>query len=297
MIRINKTWICLVIGSLVLLLSACSGAPAGATTGTSPAISNVAAPSVSPTSASATNPAAPPASSAPAASTSFVARPPITLTPNPGPAPAVSLPSFADLLAAVEGAVVKIDTVGTGTTIFGRTIQQQGAGSGWIIDPSGSIVTNNHVIEGATSITVTTLDGKTYPATLVNADTTADLAVLKIQGSNLPVLQIGDASKLRVGDWVLAIGNPLGEGIIATQGIVSRLGVDLQLSATESYSDLIETSAAINPGNSGGPLINLSGLVVGITSAKVSASGIEGMGYAINMVDAQPVIQRLSAAK
>jgi serine protease Do len=207
----------------------------------------------------------------------------------------VNLPSFADLLAIAEHSVVKIDTVGTGTDIFGRTVQQQAAGSGWIIDGNGTTVTNNHVIEGADTITVTTLDGKTYPATVVDADSGADIAVLKIDAVQLPPLKVGDASKLRVGDWVLAIGNPLGEGIIATQGIVSRLGVNLQISSTQTYKDLIETTAAINPGNSGGPLINLSGEVIGITSAKVAVSGIEGMGYAINMVDAFPVIQKLSS--
>jgi len=209
----------------------------------------------------------------------------------------VNLPSFSALLDNVEHSVVKIDTVGTGTDIFGRTVQEQGAGSGWIMNENGSIITNNHVIDGADSITVTTLDGKTFPAKVVNADTVNDLALLQINTSQLPTLKIGDASKIKVGDWVLAIGNPLGEGIIATEGIISRLGVNLSVSATETYNDLIETTAAINPGNSGGPLINLSGEVIGITTAKVSASGIEGMGYAINMVDALPVIQKLSSAK
>jgi serine protease Do len=274
----------LTLSSVIVGLAACQNATS--TSATQAPSTSAQVGQTSPTTAP--SPVAQPSASSPAASTTSSA---------PAGVPMVGLPSFADLLAAVENAVVKIDTVGTGTTIFGRTVQQQGAGSGWILDSSGSVVTNNHVIEGATTITVTTLDGKSYPAQLVNADTTADLALLKISATNLTTLQIGDAAKLRVGDWVLAIGNPLGEGIIATQGIVSRLGVNLQLSSTESYSDLIETSAAINPGNSGGPLINLSGQVIGITSAKVSAAGIEGMGYAINMVDAQPVIRRLSAAK
>ena len=103
---------------------------------------------------------------------------------------------------------------------------------------------------------------------------------------------MGDASKLRSGDWVLAVGNPLGEGIIATQGIVSRLGVSVPYSSTQTYNDLIETTAPINPGNSGGPLINMSGEVVGITTLGVT--GVQGMGYAISMVDAIPVIQKLS---
>jgi serine protease Do len=206
----------------------------------------------------------------------------------------VRLPSFADLLDITEHSVVKIDTTGTVTTFFGRTIQQQGSGSGWVVDAAGTIVTNNHVIEGASDITVTTLDGKAFPAKVIDADGVTDLALLKIDSGQLPILKTGDASKLRVGDWVLAIGNPLGEGIIATQGIVSGLGVSLPVSTTQTYNNLIETTAAINPGNSGGPLINMSGEVIGITSLKVSTSGIEGMGYAINMVDALPIIQKLS---
>jgi serine protease Do len=208
--------------------------------------------------------------------------------------PVVNLPSFADMLAATEHSVVKIDITATGTSLFGRPIQVQGAGSGWIFDPGGIIVTNDHVVDGAATITVTTLDGKSYPAQIIKTDPVSDLALLKIQATQLPAIQIGDASKIRVGDWVVAIGNPLGEGIIATQGIISRLKVDLPVSSTQNYNNLIETTAAINPGNSGGPLVNLSGQVIGITSAKVSSSGIEGMGYAINMVDALPIIRQLA---
>jgi serine protease Do len=207
----------------------------------------------------------------------------------------VNLPSFADLLDLAGPSVVEIDTSGTTVTSRGRTVQEQGAGSGWIMDSNGTIVTNNHVIEGASSITVTTSDGKTFPAQVVNADAINDLALIKINATQLQAIKIGDASKLRRGDWVLAVGNPLGQGIVATQGIVSRLGVSVSVSSTQTYNDLIETTAAINPGNSGGPLINMAGEVIGITSLGVSASGVEGMGYAINMVDALPVIQRLSS--
>jgi S1-C subfamily serine protease len=160
------------------------------------------------------------------------------------------------------------------------------------MDANGTIVTNNHVIAGATSITVTTSDGKSFPAQVINADPVSDLALIKINATQLQAMKIGDASKLRSGDWVLAVGNPLGQGIIATQGIVSRLGVSVPLNATQTYNDLIETTAPINPGNSGGPLINMAGEVVGITTLGVS--GVQGMGYAISMVDALPVIQRLS---
>ena len=162
----------------------------------------------------------------------------------------VNLPSFADLISMAAPSVVQIDTSGTATTSRGRTVLQQGAGSGWILDASGMIVTNNHVVTGATSITVTTLNGKEFPAQVINTDAVNDLALLKINAPQLTSIKVGDASKLRTGDWVLAIGNPLGQGIIATQGIVSRLGVNVPVSSTQTYNDLIETTAAINPGNS-----------------------------------------------
>jgi serine protease Do len=202
----------------------------------------------------------------------------------------VIMPRFADLISAVNPSVVEIDVSAT-VTSGRRTVQQQGAGSGWMLDENGTIVTNNHVITGATTITVTTSDGKTFPAQVVNTDPVTDLALIKINATQLRGMKIGDASKLRAGDWVLAIGNPLGEGIISTQGIVSRLGVSVPLTTTQTYNDLIETTAPINPGNSGGPLINMAGEVVGITTLGVT--GYQGMGYAISMVDALPVIQKL----
>jgi serine protease Do len=137
-------------------------------------------------------------------------------------------------------------------------------------------------------------NGKTYTPTAVRADPASDIAILKINAGTLPVLKVGDASNLRVGDWVVAVGNALGMGIGANNGIISRLGVNIQESQTQTYSDLIETNAAINPGNSGGPLVDLNGEIIGMTSLKISQSGVEGMGYAINVKDALPVIQRLS---
>ena len=203
----------------------------------------------------------------------------------------VNMPSFADLVFVAQPSVVEINVTATVST-GRRTVQQQGAGSGWIMDANGLIVTNNHVITGATTITVTTSDGKMFPAQVIGADPSTDLAVIKINATQLQNMKMGDASKLRSGDWVLAIGNPLGEGIIVTQGIVSRLGVSVPISANQTYNNLIETTAPINPGNSGGPLINMSGEVVGITT--LGATGVQGMGYAISMADALPVIQKLS---
>jgi serine protease Do len=205
----------------------------------------------------------------------------------------VTLPSFADLTDTVKHSVVSIDTE---TVVSRRYIQRtvQGAGSGWIIDESGIIVTNNHVIEGAKTITVELENGKTYTPVSIKTDPNSDIAILKIDAGKLPALKVGDTSKLRVGDWVIAVGNALGMGISVKDGIVSRLNVSVEVSPSESYSNLIETNAAINPGNSGGPLVNLSGEVVGITSLKLAIGGVEGMGYAINIEDALPVIQKLS---
>ena len=203
----------------------------------------------------------------------------------------VNMPSFANLINTANPSVVEVNTSGT-VNIGRRTVQQQGAGSGWIMDANGTIVTNNHVITGATTITVTTSDGNTFPAQVINADPVTDLALIKINGTQFQSMKIGDASKLHSGDWVLAVGNPLGEGITVTQGIISRLGVSVPYSATQTYNDMIETTAPINPGNSGGPLINMAGEVVGITT--LGATGVQGMGYAISMVDALPEIQKLS---
>jgi serine protease Do len=232
---------------------------------------------------------------------SLLPAPPIPSPAPLQPAPAASrvsavngtsLPSFADLTSLVQPSVVAVNTE---TVVRNRFIQRsvQGAGSGWVFDESGVIVTNNHVVQGARTITVQTSDGKSYTPVSVKTDPSTDLAVLRINAGRLPALKIADTSGVRVGDWVLAIGNALGMGIGVKNGIISRLGVSIQGSASEAYNNLIETNAAINPGNSGGPLVNLSGEVVGITSLKLSTSGVEGMGYAINISDALPVIQRL----
>ncbi len=157
-------------------------------------------------------------------------------------------------------------------------------------------MTNSHVVEGASSIDVTLDDGRTFPVdprSVVN-DSQNDLAILRINADNLPAAIIGEPSALRVGDWVVAIGNPLGLGISAKEGIVSRLDVSLSVEG-QSLNHFIETSAAINPGNSGGPLVNMRGEVIGITSAKISSVGVEGLGYAISINDAMPAIERLIA--
>ena len=224
---------------------------------------------------------------------------PINPTWTPPPTPTanqtIELPSIADVVAQVKPSVVAITTEVVTFDFFNRPFTQQGAGSGWILDENGIIVTNNHVVEDARSITVTLDDGRTLQVDTnsVFTDGLNDLAILKIDAQNLPALKIGDSSKLRTGDWVVAIGNALGQGIRATEGIVSRQEVSIPVAQGQTLYDLIETSAAINPGNSGGPLVNLAGEVIGITSAKIATIGVEGMGYAISTETAIPIIEEL----
>ncbi|MEJ2740534.1 MAG: PDZ domain-containing protein, partial [Dehalococcoidia bacterium] len=136
-------------------------------------------------------------------------------------------------------------------------------------------------------------DGQSIPAEVVGADALSDIAVLKINTPNLIKMDIGDTSKIEAGEWVLSVGNSLGLGITAKEGIISRVEVTLQDYSQESVDTLIETSAAINPGNSGGPLVNMKGEVIGITSVKISTTGVEGMGYAIRLGEALPIIEEL----
>ena len=205
------------------------------------------------------------------------------------------LPSIADVVAKVKPSVVAINTEVTTLDFFNRPFTQEGAGSGWIIREDGIIITNNHVVEGAESITITLDDGRTFPVDMntVATDPLADLAVLKIDVEDLPTATVGDSLKLRVGDWVVAIGNSLGQGIRATQGIISRQEVSIPIDQSQTLYGLIETDAAINPGNSGGPLVNMAGEVIGITSVKIAQVGVEGVGYAISTNEAMPIIEDL----
>jgi len=230
------------------------------------------------------------------------APPPVPINPTWTPPPITNpanqtsaLPNIADVVAQVKPSVVAINTEVETFDFFNRPFTQEGAGSGWIIDKNGIIVTNNHVVEGAKTITVTMDDGSTYTVnpSAVFTDALNDLAIIKIKAQNLPAVKIGDSSKLRVGEWVVAIGNALGQGIRATEGIASRKNVSIQVAPGQTLYDLIETTAAINPGNSGGPLVNLAGEVVGITSAKIATAGVEGMGYAISTETAVPIIEEL----
>ncbi len=170
--------------------------------------------------------------------------------------------------------------------------RMQSLGSGFIVDPSGIIVTNNHVIDGADKITVTLQDNTSLTATLLGKDDKADLAVLKVNASKpLPAVAWGDSGHERVGDWVLAIGNPFGLGGSVTAGIVSARGRDIRQGP---YDDFIQTDAPINRGNSGGPLFDMDGQVIGINTAIYSPSGGSiGIGFSIPANEAKIVVNQL----
>src|SRR5690348_12074506 len=170
--------------------------------------------------------------------------------------------------------------------------KQTSLGSGFIIDPSGLIVTNNHVIADADEITVTLHDNTTLKAKLVGKDTKTDLALLRVKaGHPLPAVAFGDSDKMTVGDWVLAIGNPFGLGGTVTAGIISARARDIQQGP---YDDFLQTDAAINRGNSGGPMFDMDGEVVGINTAIFSPSGGSiGIGFAIPANEAKPVIEQI----
>ena len=168
-------------------------------------------------------------------------------------------------------------------------------GSGIIMSEDGYIITNAHVVEGATSLKVMTSDGETYEAQLVGSDTVTDLAVVKIDATGLTAAEFGSSEDLRVADKVMAIGNPGGHELSSsvTIGYVSALNRAIANNTTGYTMEYIQTDAAINPGNSGGALINEYGQVVGINSAKISATGYEGLGFAIPIDTAQPIISDL----
>lgn len=224
-----------------------------------------------------------------------------------GKAPGGAPDSFADLTEALQPSVVNIRTkqevtIGGGNSIFGRsapqTREQESGGSGFVISSDGLIVTNNHVIVGGRNnevvdeVTVIFADGKEYPAEIIGRDAQSDLALLKINETNLRYVELESQPTSRVGDWVIAIGNPLGLGSTVTAGIVSAL--QRNIGAGGAYDRFIQTDTAINRGNSGGPLFNLDGKVVGINNRLISpvAANI-GINFAIPSEEAVPVIEAL----
>ena len=200
--------------------------------------------------------------------------------------------SVAEVAAKAADSVVEINTETVSSSFYGGQRVSQSAGSGVILSADGYIVTNNHVVAGADSITVRTRDGKSYAANLVGTDPDTDLAVLKIEASGLTPAVLGRSDDLVVGETAVAIGNPLGElGGTVTSGIISALSREVTID--NQTMTLLQTNAAINPGNSGGGLFNSNGELVGVVNAKYAKEGVEGLGFAIPINTAKPVIEQL----
>ena len=243
--------------------------------------------------------------------------------------PVAALPTngFTEVAKAVTPAVVNITTIMTEKVADGRSMPDElrdrmeeffggpngpfgprgfrgpqtpeprghrggGQGSGVIVSPDGYVLTNNHVIDGAREVTVTLPDKREFQGKIVGTDPKTDLAVVKIEGQNLPAVAWGDASRLQVGEYVLAVGNPFGLNSTVTLGIVSALGRG-RMGITQ-YEDFIQTDAAINPGNSGGALVNTKGELVGINTAIFSQSGgYQGVGFAVPTSMSKPIYESL----
>jgi S1-C subfamily serine protease len=254
-----------------------------------------------------------------AASISPVASTLNTITTAPTASPA-AIPTKADLQSFVAAAiqkvgpaVVRIDTertISTATSanpfyddpffrqFFGneppaREYRQFGEGSGFIIDSEGMLLTNAHVVSGADTVNVTLKDGRTFKGEVRGLDEISDLAVVKINGKNLPVAQLGNSQDLQVGDWAIAVGNPLGLDNTVTLGIISTLNrSSAQVGIPDKRLDFIQTDAAINPGNSGGPLLNAQGQVIGINTA--IRADAQGIGFAIPIDKAKEIKEVLA---
>ena len=198
----------------------------------------------------------------------------------------------ATVYASVVNSAVSINCSATSTNIFGQQTQTASSGSGFIITEDGYVVTNYHVVSGASSVQVTLYNGDTYDATVIGGDSDYDGAVLKINASGLQPVTLGESADVNVGDTVLAIGNPLGELTFSmSQGIVSSC--DRAINVDGTPFNMIQVDCSINPGNSGGPLVNLYGEVVGIVSAKYSSyssTTVEGLGFAIPISDVRSII-------
>jgi S1-C subfamily serine protease len=222
------------------------------------------------------------------------AAPPATITAPDG----ATSPPIGTILTRIEESVVRIDVAGQAAVgPFGEMVGVQSTGTGFVIAAEGMIATAAHVVSGAERIIVTLDDGSTAAATVVGADTDADLAVIHIDRSDLVPLTLGRSADLLPGEQVLAIGHALAlEGApTVSLGILSAVDRSIALGGGETYEHLLQTDAAINAGDSGGPLVDMAGQVIGINTAKVSTEVAENMGFAIAIDEALPVLEALQA--
>ncbi len=234
-----------------------------------------------------------------------------TVPPTPTQAPPPVPPMAEEPANALEAqvvavydlagpAVVNITNVSYAYDFFLRPVPQEGTGSGFVYDVEGHVVTNYHVVENAEELSVTLADGRVYPATVVGADPSNDLAVIRVEvldaeGLPQPVV-LGDSDDLRVGQFVIAIGNPFGQAGTLTVGVVSALGRIIESPDGRFIGEAIQTDAAINPGNSGGPLLDLRGRVIGVNSQIISTSGASaGIGFAVSSNTVSRVVPQLIA--
>ena len=227
---------------------------------------------------------------------------------QPPQAQVVSVPSLAPLIDSVKGAVVNIDVAKRASAEQQELMEKffknrrggadaplsPGTGSGFVIDPKGLVITNNHVVEGAVTLKVRLDDGRTFDGEVLGRDPLTDVALVKLKGKfdPLPAVKLGESSTMRVGDWVVAIGNPFGLAQSVSTGIISAL--DRQIGASR-YDQFLQTDAAINPGNSGGPLFNLKGEVIGMNTAIIGSQGGggSGIGFAVPSTLIKAIIPQL----
>ncbi len=222
----------------------------------------------------------------------------IPVTPAPAEAPANELEAQVEAVYAQRApAVVNISVVTIAYDFFMRAIPQEGTGSGFVYDAEGHIVTNYHVVQGAESVSVALSNGEMYEAEIVGTDPSTDLAVLKIEAGSLPdPLPLVDSDQLKVGQFVIAIGNPFGQEGTLTIGVISALGRIIESPDGGFIGEAIQTDAAVNPGNSGGPLLDLRGRVVGVNSQIISPSGASaGIGFAVSSNAVTRVVPELIA--
>jgi S1-C subfamily serine protease len=217
-----------------------------------------------------------------------------TVAVTPAPAASTTGDPIVDVATRVSPAVVTITSRGVSSGFGPFSMPATGVGSGVIVNAEGWILTNAHVVEGAQSLTVTLKDGREFDGTVVESDPDRDLAVVKIDGSDLPTAELGSSKDLEVGQLVIAIGSPLGQFTNSvTSGVLSAIGREIQVpdeqtGRVHTLSNLLQTDAAINPGNSGGPLLDEHGKIIGINTAV--AGGANGIGFAIPIDDAADIL-------